>query len=179
MFTYNARLPVYRDHKCQCMTIIDRKDFGEGCFDPFVLIQMADKSWKKAESLFQGDELYNPVLKKSVKIASLVIGAEKKPMIEVGFGQRTIIVTDTHPLMTAAGLKRVMDLTMDDVLIGADGEQHQVTTLQTLAVKPGQMVINMMLQLPPGAGLDEHMINANGIVSGDFALQNKLSQKSK
>lgn len=177
MFAYWKRYPVYIDGECGCMNIVERQAHGEGCFDPDVMIQMEDKSWKKAGNLFEGDKVYNPVLDVGVEITSIVAGPEVKPMIEVGFGDKTIVVTDTHPLMTADGLKQAKNLTMDDKLIDDRGKERKITILHTMATKKGQMVINLILDVPEGYDKDFHMINANGIVSGDWTLQEKLSSE--
>ena len=71
----------------------------KGCFPPEAKIQMFDGSQKAIVNLQSGDQVWNPVLKKSATVGRLTSGSEATPLLEFGYGDVRIRVTEKHPMM--------------------------------------------------------------------------------
>ncbi|HQH25788.1 MAG TPA: Hint domain-containing protein [Oligoflexia bacterium] len=168
-----------------------------GCFAPETQITMGDGLRTKAiSSIRQGDTIWNPALNKAVRVAMIVRGPEPKPLYEIRLGEKTIRVSETHPMAVLAPqaggfqrasladnravgevvrMKKANEITTADRLLGADGSFYPVTSVRTLPVDPNQEVINLELAVDSPLAL-EHLVAANGIATGDYAMQEKISR---
>jgi hypothetical protein len=169
-----------------------------GCFAPETRILLGDSlSSKPIDQLRRGDWIWNPELNKAVRVAMIVRGPETKPMIEIGFGANLVRVTETHPMivqqaLTSSGFKPVSltssefhsnavrvkkanEITTSDKLLGKGGTFEQVSTVRILPVDPKQEVYNLELELDT-MQLKDHLIVANGVVTGDYLVQQQLSR---
>lgn len=148
-----------------------------GCFALSTKIKMADGSEKLAVNIEKGDRLFNPATKKHVTVSEVVYGPEEKlGLIMVGIGDRAVKVTTQHPFETANGLKSAADLTIDDKILTARGQYQKLTTLKVLAPVKNQKVINFVVSSNSKNPID-HMILADGVITGDLYLQRQLSRK--
>lgn len=168
----------------ECQVTAQVSDVGErtqrGCFEESTRITMADGTKLRADLLQKGAVVYNPVTKKNVKVAEVVIGPEKDTgLFEVGYADKEVAVTSAHPFETQNGIKMARELTKADKLLGQDGKFHAITELRQRAVDPSAQVVNLRLATDsqkPAA----HMVEADGVVSGDLYLQRRLQeQRSK
>ena len=166
------------------------------CFPPETKIQMADRSEKKISQIKSGDLVWNPVLQKPMKVGNRLRGPEQSPLLEIGYGEIRVKVTQSHPMVVSskslvtkgqfqrvsirrpnnsaisAGfrIKKASAITRDDQILGADGQFHQVTFLRTVPVEPNQVVYNFEL-VSDSEHPAHHMIIADGIVTGDVLIQ--------
>ena len=146
-----------------------------GCFAEGTKIKLADGSLKRAEEIVKGDMVFNPIAKKAVRVKHVIDSPEHAPLMKLAIGNVTLRVTQTHPMLTQAGLKRANELTLDDQVQGEDGQFHRLVTIEELPIEAGQYVINFELEAGSDAQ-EEHMLIADGIVTGDMVLQLKLNQ---
>ena len=154
----------------------DRRTRG-GCFDPATRIRMADGSNKPVMTLKKGDLVLNPRTGKSMAITRIVDGPEKsKPMYEVRIGARMVKVTGGHPFATARGMLPATALKKGDRITGHNGKTEAIASIRKLPVNPQQMVRNFTVA--GGKADQDHLILANGIVTGDLHLQQKLLNSS-
>jgi hypothetical protein len=110
---------------------------------------------------------------KHLTVKNAVVGPEKHPIIQISTqGGHKIGVTRTHPMWTPSGLKMAKDLNKGDLLMTAKGAPVAITSLRRVPYS-GQ-VYNIAL---PGTGTRNHLIIADGLVTGDLYLQQKLSTK--
>ena len=150
----------------------DRRTAG-GCFDPATRIRMADGKDKNVMTLKRGDLVLNPRTGKPLKITKIVDGPEKdKPMMEIGVGTRMIRVTMGHPFETRHGLASAQSLRKGDKIAGPGGRLEMISFIRSAPIRSGQMVRNFIVD--GGADDKNHMILANGILTGDLHLQQKL-----
>lgn len=175
----------------------------KSCFTPETKILMGDqKTTKKIYQIAEGDSIWNPVLKKAVKVRHLTAGPEKLPILEIGYNDTVVHVTTKHPMVVSSdafasaspvgfalaslkdkeseklplgySLKRANDITLDDSVLGADGQFHKVSVLRILPVKADQSVWNLRMDTD-SEDPQEHMLVADGIVTGDVKMQWKLN----
>lgn len=147
-----------------------------GCFDEDTLIKMGDGSLKKIRSIRNGDLVFNPVLKRAFPVSKVTMGYEKQALYEVGYSSATARVTYNHPFLTKMGIKTAEQLTGKDELIGKSGIYHRIKSLKVLPIKKKQVVVNISLK-SGSENPQYHMIEADGVVSGDLFLQEQLEKK--
>lgn len=168
-----------------------------GCFPPEAQIVMGDGTTKAIKSIRTGDLVWNPVRKKAFAVGAVFAGPEKNPLIEIGFGEKTITVTDTHPLIVRAAseasikpvamldestakslpdfrVKKANEVTKDDELLAQDGKFYRVEVLRKLPVQEGQIVYNFEL-LGDSDHPADHTIASAGIVTGDITAQYEVN----
>lgn len=149
---------------------------SSGCFDPKTKIAMADGSSKKVEDISAGDLLLNPISKAAVKVKRVIEGPEKAPLVDIAIGDMHLRVSELHPVETLAGVKKAVELSSSDSVMGADGKFHKVSSLERPPVAPRQRVVNFELDVSSSRP-EDHMVLSEGIVTGDFTLQNSLNGK--
>lgn len=156
------------------------------------------KTEKRISDIVLGDTAWNPVTKRAVAIQSVTVGSELPPMLEIGYGDTTVFVTQGHPMVVGADLsafrqaalggietkmngyqvKKAVDLTKSDSILGLDGKLHKVSTLKLRPIQKNQTVWNITLDTE-STRLEDRMIVANGIVTGDVGIQVKLVRAKK
>lgn len=164
-FTYNET----SRQLCACQRVT-------GCFDPRTPITLVDGSRKQADEVRAGDVLLNPLTNEGLEVDKVVESGEDKPLVELGYGNVILHVTDGHPVLTKdRGLQRAGDLTLNDSVLGADLEWHRLDILTLLPVSYGQRVLNFIVKT---SSADEagHMLDSGGIVTGDLFLQQQLKR---
>ena len=170
--------------------------YKKSCFTPETRILMGDqKTTKRIYEIAYGEEIWNPVLGKAVPVRNLTAGPEALPMLEIGYGETTVHVTLGHPMVVldesprispaslraddkvhAYKLKRARDVSLDDSILGADGQYHRVTKLLVMPQKKDQAVWNIKIDTD-SARPEDHMLVADGIVTGDVEMQHKLLEE--
>lgn len=149
-----------------------------GCFDPATMIRMADGRVRKIDDIKQGDLVFNPVTRQSMPVVRVTKGPEAgHGLYEIGFGTgrgaKSVKVTSKHPFMTENGLRMAAQLQKGDRILTARGTFRKIDVVNALAPKAGQMVVNIALGSESFAATD-HMVLADGIVTGDLQLQERL-----
>lgn len=148
-----------------------------GCFAPDVMITMSDGSMRRADQIRPGDLLFSPHLKGAIAVRSVVAGPEALPMYRIATSHETIEVTTWHPLFTPAGLVAAKDLKPGDQLLTASGDAEEIITIERPVLPESKNVWNFEVDVDspdPRA----HTLIANGVVSGDLALQRELQGES-
>ena len=168
-----------------------------GCFPPEAQIVMGDGTTKAIKRIRTGDLVWNPVRKKAFAVGAVFAGPEKNPLIEIGFGDKKITVTETHPLIVRATtegsikpvalvsepnaksepdfrVKKANEVTKDDELLAQDGKFYRVEVLRQLPVQEGQIVYNFEL-LGESDQPADHTIVSAGIVTGDITAQYEVN----
>jgi hypothetical protein len=168
---------------------------NHSCFHPDTNIMLGDGSYKKIKRLKVGDLVWNPLSKKAVALQSVVVGPEPTPLIEMSFGERTLIVSERHPMIQPAALskqttwfkpvglksgelghspafriKMAGELSVGDFVVTEDGSTKQITHLKRLPVDEDQIVYNLTLE-GEGAALKNRSVVAEGFVTGDYLIQ--------
>jgi hypothetical protein len=144
-----------------------------GCFDQNTRLRMADGKDMVIAAISAGDLVWNPATKKPAKVVEVVKGLEHKAMYEIGFAGKKVLVTDTHPMPVASGLKRADQVTTADYLYDENGVIHRVTLVEKAKDTGKELVVNVRLE---GSGSNaDHFVLADGVVAGDLHLQRKLA----
>jgi len=164
-------LPLVHSDKNLCPKPAVRTD---GCFAKGTKIATAKDVELPIEKLHAGDRVMLADGRTS-RIQRLVAGPEAKPMVafETADG-RKIMVTNEHPMATKAGLKLAKDVMISDELKTAEGK---FVLIQNISQKKyTEHVYNFELE---GSGKDaDHLVIADGLVSGELFLQNKMTAKT-
>jgi hypothetical protein len=149
--------------------------FEYSCVAEGTLISMSDGTTKKIEEVLVGELVATATGVKKVQDTS--IGYEAIPMIDVtdSLGNN-VLLTETHPVVTARGVVWASELVEGDVLSTDAGTSTVVSVSEELF---NGSVHN--LELEPAAGEDEaqETMYANGIAIGDLGYQSDLTFKDK
>jgi hypothetical protein len=151
---------------------------NNGCFAQHTRIRMFDGTDQVIAMLNVGDMVLNPVTKQAQKILEVRKGKENKAMYEISFAGSKVMVTDTHPMAVKGGIKMAKEITDADYMFDEKGVIHKVLAAKKLAVNPNQVVVNIRLESKSGDPM-QHMVLADGIVSGDLYLQRKMENPAQ
>lgn len=151
-----------------------------GCVTGETSIRFADGKDRPAYGVREGDLLWNPVRRKAQRVKRWLTGPEALPLVEVGLGKDKVRVTSKHPFFVEREGKTVVvggaELKKTDKLLGPDELYHPISSLETLHLGARQKVYNFELETLSEDPKD-HMLSANGIVTGDLWLQEKLERR--
>ncbi len=162
-----------------CAAVATKNEAGgrnhSGCFAMTTRIKMADGSERVIAHLQKGDLVFNPITKKAASIVEIVEGPETdKPMITLGYSGKRLTVTTDHPFATEIGLRSAAELSLGSKILTADGSYQAVDSYVVQAINASQVVRNIVLDGMSGDNL-QHMVMADGIVTGDLYLQRQLA----
>ena len=177
--------------------VINRSSGLRGCFTPETRILMSDGSRRAITELRAGDLVWNPVRGRAMEIGAMIAGPESKPLREIESGGHAVRVTEGHPMLVLGGIeasdnksdsalggkgkpvaRKAQDVVVGDMMLGADGEFYPVTAVRVLPVEAGQKVWNLRL-LTESQLLEDHVIDADGVPTGDLAVQGWLERKQR
>lgn len=145
---------------------------------------MANESYREIKSIQIGNLVFNPIAQRVQPVKRLVVGKEEPPLITISYGGNVVKVTERHPMVvkhiaSPSGyiLKQAGSLTPNDEILGEDGLFHKLTVLSRLPADPEQIVVNIELS---GSSTEdsEHFLLANGIITGDLFIQEKLERET-
>lgn len=152
---------------------------GCGCFEEKTKITMADGSEKLASDIRSGDMVWNPKTQKGQMIKKVIAGPEQWPLLEVKSAGKSVIVTGEHPFLTKDGLKPAFQLTAADVLVEGS-EEIQIEAVTTQERAAGEAAPNVWnFELLGSSDNEDHYVLANGVMTGDLYLQQKLGGKAE
>jgi hypothetical protein len=160
-----------------------------GCFDGDVPIAKADGSYEPAKNIQSGDLLLNPLTGAAQSVKRVAVGREnKKPMYEVTIHQRVIKVSSLHPFAiidekgqrqwrSAEQLRGGDRVEMQsEINNGQQLEIFAIDKVRPLPISANQVVYNFELEADNGEP-ENHALLANGYVTGDLFLQQKMELK--
>jgi hypothetical protein len=149
--------------------------FEYSCIAKGTLISMADGTTKAIEDVYVGDLVATADGVKEVQDTS--IGYEAIPMISLtdSLGNN-VLLTETHPVVTARGVVWANEVVTGDVLSTDAGSS---TVVAVSAVMFNDTVHNLELEPVKGADAADETMFANGIAVGDLGYQSALTFKDK
>lgn len=146
------------------------------CMDEDTPIRLASGDLVAVKMLIRGDVIRNPVTGKATKVEEIIRGTQAdETLYRIGFEEHAAWFTAWHPVYTKRGLRPASSVTAEDELLGEDGTYHPVTIVETRAGDPNRSVYN--LRFKGSSDSRQHMLSANGIVAGDFFLQEAMQPK--
>lgn len=173
--TWDVDTRFFSKHNTACWTCAPVR-LG-GCFVPETMIKLADGTEKAIEDLKAGDVVYNPVTKVNVAIKSILESAESDPIVSVVTQDGSIEVTQSHPMVTDRGIVKASELYVGDRVLTESGEYFEVQNISELPVSYSQRVLNIILD-SDSEDSNDHMVLADGIVTGDLIVQRQLAEES-
>ncbi len=135
-----------------------------GCLGKDTEVTLADGSRKKISEIQVGDSVRTP--NGHSKVTDVYTGFEEEIVYLEISGMKRLLVTDSHPIQTASGMRTAARLCAADHLLTESGTYEPLTALSTLPYN--DKTYNLALQ-------SENMFYANGILVGDFEKQNSDS----
>lgn len=149
----------------------DRNNLG--CFEYRTKIRMADGSDQEINRIKEGDLVWNPIRKTAARVKRMTVGPEAENLVVIKIPGSTLRVTQKHPVPTRVRLKLAKDVVISDEIQDGQGKWHKIEKIRQQ--KPNLMVVNLALD-SDSADADDHVVLADGIVSGDLFLQEKMAQ---
>jgi hypothetical protein len=170
----NLFLEVRNADSDKCSLVgIDRVNLG--CFAEETRIAVSKNETRLIRELQVGDLVWNPVKKVQVRIARMTAGPETLPLIVVHTAGRSLKVTTEHPMVTDRGLIMAELLEAGDAMVMADGSLEKVVRVESVLHDGAGSVRNFIIN-PESTDPDDHMVLAEGIVTGDLYLQSQLKK---
>jgi hypothetical protein len=158
-------------NNCKQIDVGDRTDLG--CLQEGTLVTIEPGYRVPIETLRSGDRVWSPTLQRQVPIIEVTAGPENRNMIELHAGDKTVVVTETHPMPTPMGMRQARDLYVgDELLVGS--KYQTITAIERKLPPAGTRVWN--LRLPTDQGELGQTFEADGIVVGDLGLQETLER---
>lgn len=159
--------------KC-AYSLIERIDLG--CFAGESEIKMADGSTKIAKLIEVGDRLWNPVTQSEVSVSRVRAGPEYLPMVVIQVGSKKLKVTVEHPIITMNGPKAAELIRPGDRILAADNSYLTVSHVGS-ELSNSTTVYNFEVS-GHSKNPDDHMIEADGLVTGDLHIQEQLEREN-
>ncbi len=154
--------------------VLDKRRNRGGCFAMGTEITMADGSKKPIAVLNAGDMIRNPVTGKAMEVGNVVSGPETdKAMYRIGYGGKSVVVTQTHPFATKLGVRAAMHLKPGEKVLTADGSYKALDQVVKMKINPSQVVKNLTIK--NARTVIDHMVEADGVVTGDLYLQKQIN----
>jgi hypothetical protein len=145
---------------------------GVGCFVRGTRIEMGDRPAVNVEKIGIGSTV-TLVDGRRRRTLRAVAGPEKPEVIEFSTaGGHVLGVTRTHPMMTPNGLKMAKDLWVGQELMTSSWAPVRITKLRRYRYEG--LVYNFAM---PGVSLGDHLVVAEGLITGDLHFQEQLSSK--
>lgn len=132
------------------------------CLEENTGILMADGTQRSIREIRIGDMVMCDSGEPKI-VRNIWQGTEEHMMcIEVRNGSK-IILTDNHPIKTAAGIKRADAIDENDEIVMVYGEKHKISSISCIEYR--NRVYNL--------DISGNFMIAEGIVVGDFEVQNR------
>lgn len=144
------------------------------------MVQEGDGSFKAIETFVEGDQIMaaGTSLKWSaqpVVFSGGTTGASRqKYTVLVLYGNTAIAVTSDHLFLLAGdqqALRRADRLTPEDMLVSPEGEPVPVRGVHIGDYLAGFHHVAATSKDPPSESMEGHLLNTNGVVSADYAVQ--------
>ena len=152
---------------------------NNGCFLTGTPILMSNGKRKNIENIKEGDYVYNPSTGQASKVQSVIVGEQKKPMYNIFYQEKNLKATWNHPFVTQRGLLQSADLKAGDKFIDIDHQWITIDKIEKLALNQDNVVWNLLLESNGGHSTKDHLFVANGIMTGDYFLQNDTKDRLK
>ena len=146
----------------------------DGCFSKNTMVRMFDGGERSIDTLKAGELLFNPVTRGPSKIGKVIVGREPTNLLEIKTASGTLEVTANHPFSAERGMLRADQLKVGDQIWNTDLSLVAVTSIRTME-SVDEMVWNLALDTN-GSVMADHMILANGVVTGDWHIQQLLDK---
>lgn len=139
-----------------------------GCLAKGTKITMADGSERAIEGICP-QELVRTSDGGTTSVKEVISGREDQLVFLETFNDCTLSLTKTHPVKTTRGIVRARELTAADIICTANGESK----IKSIYMQDyNDKVYSLVLDTTAA-------IFCNGIVTGDFAMQNNLTLKTR
>jgi len=145
-----------------------------GCFVAGTRVQVGVGQLVPVELLGRGASVlsYGGV---RARVRRAVRGPELLPVVAIATADGArLMVTREHPMLTVVGLKPARALSIADQLLSASGAPTAVSSLSSRSYDG--LVYNFEL---PGTAEADHLVVAEGLVSGDLYLQEQLAKQQR
>ncbi|WP_132323842.1 Hint domain-containing protein [Pseudobacteriovorax antillogorgiicola] len=161
----------YQEPSCKPRLLFNRNSCG--CFAENTEILLGDqKSLLRIQDIQQGDLVWNPKTKAAAKVARVIVGPEKFPLIRITLSnQQALRITGKHPFPTPSGIKAAFQLMAGETVLSNNGNPLRILEVQQESSSQETIVWNLLLE---GERLQDHYLVANGVVTGDYFIQQKL-----
>src|SRR6202162_845752 len=155
------------------------QDLFVSCLDQDVPVRLSSGELIPIKDVVAGDLVSDPLTGERLRVSAVIWGTQaNERMYRLGYGNSSALFTAQHPVLTRRGLVAAADLTSADAVLGEDGSYHAVTIREPRAGDARRSVYNLRFEyVKPSLG--EHLLAANGIVTGDFDVQNRLAAGKK
>jgi len=151
------------------------QDLFVSCLDEDVPVRLSSGELIPIKNVVAGDTVADPLTGQRLRVAAVIWGTQAdEQMYRLGYGRTSALFTSQHPILTRRGLVAAADVTANDELAGENGVYHKITIRERRLGDATRSVYNLRFE-SVGPALDQHLLVANGIVTGDFDVQNRLA----
>jgi hypothetical protein len=156
-------------------TLTYHQDLNVSCLDEDVPVRLSSGELIPIKDVVAGDTIADPLTGGYLKVAAVIWGTQAdEQMYLLGYGRKSALFTSQHPILTRRGLVAAADVTPNDELFGEDGAYHKLTIRERRTGDAKRSVYNLRFE-NTARRLDQHLLAANGVVTADFDVQNRLA----
>lgn len=144
-------------------------DIYWGCLGKDTQVRMADQSYKTISDIRVGEMILD-ANGKSVQVVDIMTGMEEKMILVESEDGKSILLTDSHPILTERGMVLAKNLNAADILIMENGSKSALryVYMQEYNDKVYSLVFEKSTNLI-----------GNGFIVGDFETQNKVMAQAE
>lgn len=143
-------------------------DIYWGCLGKDTQVRMADQSCKTISEIQVGEMILD-ANGKSVQVVDIMTGMEEKMILVESEDGKSILLTDSHPILTERGMVLAKNLNAADVLIMENGTKSALRFVYTKEYN--DQVYSLVLE-------NSTNLIGNGFIVGDFETQNKAMSQA-
>jgi hypothetical protein len=152
-----------------------RQGIGSGCFVTGTRLAMADGSTKAIEDVKAGDLVENPLNGQAVPVRYMRAGPEVGKLYVITTESGSVTVTAGHAMVTASGIRRADQLTKGELITTRAGVEPVLSLI--MRESHGETVYNLAVGATASDDARAHAVLANGVVTGDLTLQERLENR--
>lgn len=160
------------------------------CVAEDTLVTMADGTERKIQDIRLGENVMGRRYEMNMVI-DIIVGCEQAPYCLCLTNDICLIATGTHPVLTDNGWKIMRDLTAEDIVqtLAQGGQPISSIEIYTFGndsnrnyMKPYGLGLKNKTSVKTygliiSANADEHAIVCNGIIVGDYIMENTMQMK--
>lgn len=160
-----------RDAGC-LNTLASQAPCGRGAKDTMVaMVAMEDGSERKIEDICLGDRVATPAYSGDI-VTNIMAGIDQKVYCLQLTNGSTLRTTGNHPVLTESGWKAMQDLAPEDIVQTFNQGGQPIES-----VKIGSSDASQGYSFMLSREKENHAIVCNGIIVGDFDLENTLQRR--
>lgn len=163
---------------CGGCVLIPGEEIPAICFAENTMITTKVGQKKISNLDLTKDQVWNPVNQKWMNLSRKTVTIHKGSLATISTSSGSVTVTTNHPFLTLSGeLIQAGELKIGDILSNGDTGDI-ITNTSFVEIEDYVLVYNLVFDTLSEVE-EDHLVEANGVVSGVLYLQDKIGYKTR